>query len=207
MKLTVNPNRMELLRIKKRTILAKKGHKLLKDKQEELMKMFILTIKAAKKLRIELDAQLKEAQFAFLLARSKMTQEELHSALAFPKGSITVDVSVQNVLNIKVPVFKISGRIDPYSYGFAHTGVYLDKAVGLVCGLWSSMIKLAEIETKVELLAKEIEKTRRRVNALEYVLIPSLLETTRGITIKLSEDERSNLTRLMRVKEIIESRY
>jgi len=206
LKLAVNPNRMELLKLRKRTVLARRGHKLLKDKQEQLVRLFLARIEEAKELRSKVEEGLRKVQEAYLIARSRMSPEELDAALAFPKGDMTIKVSVKSLMNVRVPKFEISGKPDPYSYGLANTSAALDRALGELSHLYPIMIRLAEAETQVEVLAQEIERTRRRVNALEYVLIPSLEETVRYITMKLGEIERSNLTRLMRVKQILEGK-
>jgi V/A-type H+/Na+-transporting ATPase subunit D len=206
LKLAVNPNRMELLKLRRRTVLARRGHKLLKDKQEQLVRIFFGRIEEAKALRTEVEEGLRKVQEEFLIARSRMAPEELDAALAFPKGDMAIKVSVKSLMNVRVPKFEISGKPDPYSYGLARTSVSLDRSLGELSRLYPVMIRLAEAEAQVEVLAQEIERTRRRVNALEYVLIPSLEDTVRYITMKLGEIERSNLTQLMRVKQILEDK-
>jgi len=206
MRLTVNPNRMELLRLRKRLFLARRGHKLLKDKQEELMKRFLSLTGESKRLREEVEEKLRVAYGNFLSARGVMPEEVLEEALLFPQRKVAVKAEIVPVMNLRLPRFELEEEGDIFCYGLAGTSGDLDVALSLFSEALPSMMKLAEVEKWIELMAEEIEKTRRRVNALEYILIPNLEETIRSIGMKLSERERGNLTRLMKVKEMVSGR-
>ncbi len=206
--LNVNPTRMELTRLKARLKTATRGHKLLKDKQDELMRRFIELIKHNKKLRVEVEKELKEAFNEFLLASAVMSPEMLEAAVAFPKESISVDIKKKNVMSVHVPVMNFIRKLEGdegsiYPYGFAQTSSELDDAISKLYSIMPKLLELAEVEKACQLMADEIEKTRRRVNALEYRTIPELQETIRFIRMKLDENERSTITRLMKVKDII----
>jgi len=203
MKLDVNPTRMQLLGLRKRTALAKRGHKLLKDKQDELMRRLLNLLKVVKELRKKVEMELEFTIKRFLFARSAMEPEGVDEALLLPRKEVSIELEKKRLLNVEVPVFKevISGKI--HCYGFATTSCELDLSLLALDKVLYELIELAEKEKALELIALEIEKTRRRVNALEYVLIPSLEETVKYIQMKLLEMERSNLSRLMRIKEIV----
>jgi V/A-type H+-transporting ATPase subunit D len=199
---------MELTRLKDRLKTATRGHKLLKDKQDELMRRFIELIKENKRLREEVEKELKEAFEAFLLASAVMSPEILEEAVAFPKESISVDIKKKNVMSVRVPVMNFIRSLENdegsiYPYGFAQTSPELDEAISKLYGIMPKLLELAEVEKACQLMADEIEKTRRRVNALEYRTIPELEETIRFIRMKLDENERSTIVRLMKVKDII----
>lgn len=199
---------MELTRLKARLKTATRGHKLLKDKQDELMRRFIELIKQNKKLRTEVEKELKEAFDEFLLASAVMSPELLEEAVAFPKESISVDIKKKNVMSVHVPVMSFIRRLEGdegsiYPYGFATTSSELDDAISKLYTIMPMLLELAEVEKACQLMADEIEKTRRRVNALEYRTIPELQETIRFIRMKLDENERSTITRLMKVKDMI----
>ncbi len=206
MRIAVNPNRMELLRLKKRLLLAQRGHKLLKDKQEELMRRFLELVEEARRLRKEVEEKLGRVYRNFLLARGVMMREMLEAALMFPKKRIEITTSVIPVMNLRLPKLDLSQEGEFDCYGFAETSGDLDISLSLLSETVPSMVRLAEVEKWIELLAEEIERTRRRVNALEYILIPSLEETIGYIGMKLNERERGNLTRLMKVKEMVSGR-
>lgn len=203
MRIKVPSTRMALLKLKKRLAVARRGHKLLKDKQEELMRQILGLIDEVREHRARVQQETGRVLGRFAVARNTFTPEFLDEAVMMPTRTVAVDVTTRNILNIKVPVFKkeISGRTR--CYGFATTSGELDLALGDLDGLLDSLLILAEKEKTLELLAEELDKTRRRVNALEFVLIPDIEETIKAISLKLAEDERSALTRLMRVKEII----
>lgn len=206
--LNVNPTRMELTRLKARLKTATRGHKLLKDKQDELMRRFIELIKQNKKLRTEIEKELKEAFDEFLLASAVMSPELLEEAVAFPKENISVDIKKKNVMSVHVPVMSFIRKLEGdegsiYPYGFATTSSELDDAIRKLYTIMPILLELAEVEKACQLMADEIEKTRRRVNALEYRTIPELQETIRFIRMKLDENERSTITRLMKVKDMI----
>ncbi|AEV66859.1 V-type ATP synthase subunit D [Acetivibrio clariflavus] len=203
----VNPTRMELTRLKKRLAVARRGHKLLKDKRDELMKQFLELVSKNKELREKVEEKLMTVHKNFLIARAVMSSESLEAALMFPKQSVSLEVSTKNIMSVDVPVLEYktssSDDTDIYPYGFAATSAELDGAIGTLSEVLPDILELAQIEKSAQLLAEEIEKTRRRVNALEYVMIPQLTETIKYITMKLDENERGNLTRLMKVKDMM----
>ncbi|MBQ9679920.1 MAG: V-type ATP synthase subunit D [Ruminococcus sp.] len=203
----VNPTRMELSRLKKKLNTATRGHKLLKDKRDELMRRFLEMVRENRALRMKVEEQIKAANANFVLAKSSMSDETLKAALLAPKQEVYVSTSYRNVMSVDIPVFDIETRTpdpnDIYSYGFAFTSADLDDAVKSLADILPDLIKLAEIEKSCQLMADEIEKTRRRVNALEHVMIPETQEQIRYITRKLDENERSTQTRLMKVKDMM----
>jgi len=203
MRLSVNATRMELLRLRKRLAIARRGHKLLKDKQDELMRQFMELVKSVKGMRAQVESQLHAAFQSFLLARATMPDQLVEEAISFPGMQLSLKVSQRQIMNVRIPVLEpvVEGNIR--CYGYANTSGDLDIALKFLEGVLEQSLKLAEAEKTMQLLADEIEKTRRRVNALEYTLIPNLVETIRYIVMKLSEMERSNLSRLMRIKDII----
>lgn len=201
------PTRMELTRLKKKLITATKGHKLLKDKRDELMRQFLEIVKECKVLRQNVENAIGDANKSISLARSYMQREVLETALLAPKQDIEIEVSNKNIMSVDVPVFKSKMRTDnPYdvfSYGFAYTNSDLDAGILKLSEILPELLRLCELENSVKILADEIEKTRRRVNALEHVMIPELQENIRFITMKLDENERSNQARLMKVKDMM----
>lgn len=203
----VNPTRMELTRLKKKLVTATRGYKLLKDKRDELMRQFLEMVRENKALREKVEAGIKEANQNFVLARAGMSQEALNVALMAPKQEVYLEAETKNVMSVEIPVFKSSTRTpdpnDIYSYGFAFTSGDLDDAVKKLADLLPDLLKLAECEKSCQLMAAEIEKTRRRVNALEHVVIPETRQNIRYITMKLDENERSSQTRLMKVKDMM----
>jgi V/A-type H+-transporting ATPase subunit D len=203
--LEVNATRMELLRLRKRLRLADRGHKLLKRKQDELMRQFLELIEKIGDLRKEVEDRLATAHRGFLMARSVMDSESMEEAIMFPNQKLTLNVSALPVMNLRLPQFDVSSQGKVHSYGLLNTSAELDSALAEYSELLPEMLRLAQIERSVELLASEIETTRRRVNALEYILIPNLKDTIKYIKMRLDEMERSNLSRLMRVKEIVRS--
>lgn len=203
--MNVNPTRMELKRLKNRLTTARRGHKLLKDKRDELMKRFLDIVRENKELRAEVEAALIAANRGFTVASAVMSSEILEQSLMCPTKSVELDISYKNIMSVDVPEFKFSesdGRTI-YPYGYAMTSGELDDAVDGLSRIMPRLLRLAQMEKSAQLLAQEIEKTRRRVNALEYVMIPQLSETIRMITMKLDENERGNLTRLMKVKDMM----
>ncbi|MFQ6093005.1 MAG: V-type ATP synthase subunit D [bacterium] len=206
MLLAANPTRMHLLRLKKRLKLAIRGHKLLKDKQDELMRQFMELVKQIRGMRQELEQELQLAFRRFTLARSVMSKASLEAALALPGKRLEVGVTTGRIMNVEVPLFepRAEGRI--YCYGFANTSGELDISLSSLDAVLLRLIELARAEKTMMLLADEIDRTRRRVNALEYTLIPNLRETIQFITMKLEELERANLTRLMKIKSMVEER-
>ncbi len=205
--LNVNPTRMELTRLKKRLATARRGHKLLKDKRDELMRQFLDMVRENRTLREEVEEGIRAANRHFVLASAAMSREAMEAALLTPKQEVGIAVSTRNVMSVDIPVFGNAPRSeaegDIYPYGFAFTSFELDGAVEELNALLPAMLRLAEIEKSAQLLASEIEKTRRRVNALEHVLIPRLEETIRYIAMKLEENDRSSRTRLMKVKDMM----
>ena len=205
--LNVNPTRMELTNLKRKLATARKGHKLLKDKRDELMRRFLELIRETKALRIKVEHGVKRANEHMSIARSTMTDEEIEVALMMPAQRMNAAVGTKNIMSVDVPVFspelKAAKDGEIYSYGYAFTSADLDDAVSSLADVMPDMLKLAESEKTCRLLASEIEKTRRRVNALEHVLIPQYEDTIRYITMKLDENERSSTTRLMKVKDMM----
>ena len=206
MKLAVNPNRMNNLRLRRRLVVAKRGHKLLKDKQDELMRQFMELIDTVKGERNRVEKRLISALKRFSIARSTLSREELYELFALPGVTPTLSVRQKQVLNLKIPSFELILEGDIISYSFLRTTAEFDLALLELKELLEELVKLAEIEKKMQLFADEIDKTRRRVNALEYKLIPDIEETIKFITMKLEEVERGNLTRLMRVKDMLEEK-
>jgi len=203
----INPTRMELTRIKRKLVTARRGHKLLKDKRDELMRQFLEMVRVNRALRENVERGLQTAAQNFALARAAMSEEAVNTALLIPSCEVTVEASEKNVTSVMVPQFDIQVRSanesDIYSYGLAFTSVDLDVAVKSLNDVLPDLLKLAEIEKSCQLIAAEIEKTRRRVNALEYILIPEMQENIKFITMKLDENERSTQIRLMKVKEMM----
>jgi len=208
-RLNVNPTRMELTNLKKRLTTATRGHKLLKDKQDELMRRFIELVKYNNQLRKSVEEQLGASFKEFVMARALMSSELLEEAIAYPKEHISVSINTKNIMSVNVPEMQFKRQLEDdegsiYPYGFANTSAELDGAIEKLYGILPKLLELAEVEKSCQLMADEIEKTRRRVNALEYMTIPQLQETTRYIRMKLEENERSALTRLMKVKSMLE---
>ena len=203
----INPTRMELTRLKKKLGTAVKGHRLLKDKRDELMREFLDLVKVNMELREKVEKGIKNANNNFVLAKAGMSDEELRSALMAPKQEISLVTDKKNVMSVDIPVYdfktKTADSNDIYSYGFAFTSGDLDYAVDSLQEVFKDMLKLAEVEKSCQLMAAEIEKTRRRVNALEHVIIPETKEGIRYITMKLDENERSTQVRLMKVKNMM----
>lgn len=206
-RLNVNPTRMELKRLKIRVSTARRGHKLLKDKRDELMKQFLDVVRLNQELRLKVEQALIRAQKSFTVAAAVMSPEMVEQSLLYPKQSATLSVSYKNIMSVNVPRYEVqmknSDPGDIYPYSYAMTSGELDDAVSGLSAVMGDLLRLAETEKSAQLLAREIEKTRRRVNALEYVMIPQLDETIRYITMKLDENERGNLTRLMKVKDMM----
>ncbi len=207
--LRVNPTRMELTRIKRRLVTATRGHKLLKDKRDEMVRQFIALIRENYRLRQEVEGDLEAALRDFAMARAVTEPELVEEAILYPARNVQVDLDMASILSVHVPKFKILEETmheTILSYGLAETSAQLDGAIAGLAALLPKLIQLAEIEKSCDLLADEIEKTRRRVNALEYVMIPQFEETIRFISMKLDENERGSLTRLMKVKAMIQDR-
>ena len=207
-KLKVNPTRMELRRLKDRKKTAVRGHKLLKDKSDEMIRQFIGYAKDNMKIRLEVEKELGEALANFMLAKAVSESSAIEEALSMPAVSMELELSTNNVMSVNVPkiVIKKSDSKSLYPYSFASVTSELDSSIAVISGLSDKLIKLAEVEKTCNMLAYEIEKNRRRVNALEYVMIPQTSEAIKDITMKLDENERGNIVRLMKVKSIIAAR-
>ncbi len=202
----VNPTRMELTRQKKKLKSATRGHKLLKDKRDELVRQFMDLIKINMELRRKVEKGLKAANMEFAVARAGMSDEVLNTALMATNKSLEIKQEFKNVMSVDIPQFSTNDDIsgsDIYSYGYAFTAGDLDDAVYSLSTVFEDMLKLAEVEKSCQLMAAEIEKTRRRVNALEHVIIPEALDNIKYITMKLDENERSTQIRLMKVKDMM----
>ena len=203
----VNPTRMELTRLKKKLTTAIRGHRVLKDKRDELMRQYLDLVRENMALRKKVEKGIEDANRNFVLARAGMSEETLKTALLAPKQEISLKVSTRNVMSVDVPVYHYTTRTadknDIFSYGFAFTSADLDGAVQSLSDILPDMIRLAETEKSCQMMAAEIEKTRRRVNALEHVIIPETQEGIRYITMKLDENERSTQVRLMKVKDMV----
>jgi len=206
-KLNVNPTRMELTNLKKKLKTARRGHKLLKDKRDELMRQFIELVRENKELRRKVEKGIADANAHMAVARSVMSDENLNIALMIPMQEMSLEITEKNVMSVMIPVyesqFKTADENDIYSYGFAFTSCDLDDAVKSLSDIMPLMLRLAEVEKSCQLMAVEIEKTRRRVNALEHVMIPQYEETIKYIKMKLDENERGTITRLMKVKDMM----
>lgn len=205
MKLKVNPTRMELLKLKRRLKIAQKGHKLLKEKRDGLMKEFMQIIKDAKNTRDLLEEKLSVTFKSYINANANMTPQTIETAGKLTQQKLKIETEIKNIMSVKIPIFKIDFKGDWLSYGFYDTSSELDKSIINLNSSIPLMFQLSQIEKSAQLLATEIEKTRRRVNALEHVLIPSLNETIKYISMKLSEQERSGIATTMRIKQIIEN--
>lgn len=203
----VNPTRMELTRLKKKLKTAVRGHKLLKDKRDELMRQYLDLVRENMALRLKVEEGIKNANRNFVIAKAGMSEQTLHTALMAPKQEVYLECGRKNVMSVDIPVFQYKTRTadanDIYSYGFAFTSNDLDDAVKSLADILPEMLKLSETEKACQLMAAEIEKTRRRVNALEHVVIPQTEQNIRYITMKLDENERSTQIRLMKVKDMM----
>ncbi len=203
----INPTRMELTRLKRKLATALRGHKLLKDKRDELMRQFLELVRQNMALRETVEAGINAASGNFALARAAMQDAALSTALLVPGQEIILQAGERNVMSVNIPKFtydfRSADQSSIYSYGLSFTSGDLDDAVKSLSDILPDMIRLAEIERGCQLMASEIEKTRRRVNALEYVLIPQMRETIKYITMKLDENERGTQIRLMKVKDMV----
>lgn len=201
----INPTRMALTKLKADLKTARKGHKLLKDKRDELMRRFLDLVRMAKRQRGEVEERLIHSSGAFSEAAAVMGREAVMAALLIPRGKLSLEIETKNIMSVEIPAFRIheqnSGGVIPYGYAF--TSSELDNAINDLYDIRGELLRLAETEKAIQCMAAEIEKTRRRVNALEYVLIPNYEDTIRYITMKLDESERSNLSRLMKVKDMM----
>ncbi len=205
--LRVNPTRMEMKRIQTRYQTARKGHKLLKDKRDELMKQFLDVVREDKLLRERVEAALEGVYRSFAVANAVSSPNMLEEALICPKKEVDLHVDYKNMMSVTVPVFQMkvmsAGGSDSYNYGMAFTSGELDASLRELSGLMEALMRMAELEKTAQLLAEEIERTRRRVNALEYILMPQYLATIKSIKMKLDENERGNTTRPMKDKDMM----
>ena len=206
-RLNVNPTRMMLTTLKRRLVTARRGHKLMKDKRDQLMKGFLELARENKRLREEVESELSRVYESFSVASAVMSQEVMEEALMFPKQGVELTVEGKNIMSVDIPVYSVKSKTanpnDIYSYGFAFTTGDLDDAVTSLADIREDMVRLAQIEKSCQLLSSEIEKTRRRVNALEHVIIPEAQKNIKYITMKLDENERSTQIRLMKVKDMM----
>ena len=203
----VTPTRMVLNQLKGRLKTARRGHKLLKDKRDELMRQFMDVVKENKVLRDRVETGLTGAFASLQVASAIMSPEMLEQALLYPRQSVELDMKFKNIMSVNVPVYSFTTKNnDPseiYPYGFAQTSGELDDALEKMAKVFEDMLQLAQVEKTMQLLAEEIEKTRRRVNALEYVMIPDLEKNIKYISMKLEENENSTKVRLLKVKEMV----
>ena len=204
-RLNVNPTRMELKKLKARLSTATRGHKLLKDKSDEMIRRFTALIKENKRLRAELEAELSDCLDQFSMACACLSKDEIDKVFSMPVSSVDAEFGVKDVMNVEVPSIKITETESSaaYPYAFAEITSEADYSVEKIGKLVGKLLKLAEIEKTVAMLAVEIERNKRRVNALEYIMIPQIEETVKYIKSKLDENERAATTRLMKVKDIL----
>lgn len=204
---TVNPTRMELTRLKTRLATATRGHKLLKDKRDELMRQFLEIVRRNQTLREKVEKGLSEAYAGMKVASAVMSPDFLEGALLYPKQSVELTMDFKNIMSVNTPVYHFHEKNDTaggsFPYGYAQTSGELDDAISAFSEVFQDMLELAQVEKTMQLLAQEIEKTRRRVNALEYVMIPEMQQNIRYISMKLDENERANTVRLMKVKDMV----
>ncbi len=205
--LSVNPTRMELNELKIKLNTARRGHKLLKDKRDELMRQFLDLVRENEKLRLKVEKAIQEAIQHMAVARSMTDKQVLDVALLLPKQELSLKVTTKNVMSVPVPQYEVAYKTqnfgDIYSYGYAFTSEDMDDAILSLSEILPDLVRLAQVEKSCQLMSSEIEKTRRRVNALEYVMIPDYEDTIKYITMKLDENERSTSTRLMKVKDMM----
>ncbi|SDQ05819.1 V-type ATP synthase subunit D [Carnobacterium viridans] len=205
-KLNVNPTRMELASLKGKLSTANRGHKLLKDKQDELMRQFILLIRKNNELRAEVETKLTKAMQSFVMAKALLNEKFIEELVAIPPRSVSLNLHEKNIMSVKVPVMNFNytdnGKSDELSYGYLNSNSELDTSIEQMADVMAQLLELSEIEKTCQLMANEIEKTRRRVNALEYMTIPRYEETIYFIQMKLDESERAAITRLMKVKDM-----
>ena len=207
-KMNVNPTRMELRRLKTRLKTATRGHKLLKDKSDEMIRQFMVYVRENKRLREEIEAELSSALKGFTLARAVSSNAVIEEAVMMPATKAEISLSSANVMSVEVPSISVvehEGQ-DKYPYSFDTVTSELDASIVTLSTLLVKLVKLAEVEKTCNMLADEIEKNRRRVNALEYVMIPQIEETIKYINMKLDENERASTIRLMKVKSMIEQK-
>lgn len=205
--MNVNPTRMQLTKLKKQLVTAVRGHKMLKDKRDELMRQFLELVRETRDLRDKVEQSLNHCNAHFVNASAVMSKQSLDGSLLSPKQKISVEVGSKNIMSVDIPQFETDTRTtdkgDIFPYGFAFTSFELDDAVMSLDKVLPDLIRLAQYEKSCELMSAEIEKTRRRVNSLEHVMIPRYQETIKFISMKLEENDRSSRTRLMKVKDML----
>ncbi|MBQ7060834.1 MAG: V-type ATP synthase subunit D [Clostridia bacterium] len=207
MAISYKPTRMEMSRLKKRLVTATRGHKLMKDKRDETVRRFITFVRRNRELRERVEELMSQAMGSFVIAKATMSTPAVEEALSYPAASAKVEVGSRKVLSVEVPdLTYIPSDSGGLPYGALCTSTELDSAVEKFSEIMPLLIELAEVEKTCNLLADEIEKTRRRVNALEYVMIPQLQEAIHDISMKLDENERGNLTRLMKTKDMLKAK-
>lgn len=208
MAIKVNPTRMELGRLKNKQKTALRGHKLLKDKSDEMVRQFMEYARENKRLREELEIELSDCLRSFMLAKAISDNAVIDEAIAMPSNAVELSLSTKNVMNVNVPIIDIKEVFtsDLYPYSFLSTTAELDSSIAKLSGLLTRLIKLSAVEKTCDMLAAEIERNRRRVNALEYVMIPENAAAIKEISMKLDENERASIVRLMKVKEILAKR-
>lgn len=207
-RINVNPTRMELKKLKARLKTAQRGHKLLKDKTDEMVRRFSVIIRETKALRDEVENDVAGVLKQFSVARGLMSRADIELIFSIPSVSVELECTTKNIMNVEVPALQLTENRSAakYPYSFADVTSEADYSVELAGKVLVKLVRLAELEKTTMMLAEEIEKSKRRVNALEYVMIPNIEETIRYITMKLDENERSGLTRLMKVKDMIAER-
>lgn len=206
--LNVNLTRIESINMKKSLKTAQRGHKLLKDKLDELIKKIIELVQKNEQLRKKTDEMLMNAYQNFMLAKAVMGEEGIEEALVIPKQAVSVNISENSIMSVKIPQFDFKKEAEENTnnkilYGFAYTTSELDKAIESFSEVAENLLELAQNEKAIELISAEIEKTRRRVNAIENVTIPNYIDTIKYIQLKLSEDERASTSRLMKIKDML----
>lgn len=204
--LNVNPTRMELTRLKKQLATATRGHKLLKDKQDELMRQFILLIRKNNRLRQEVEELMQNAMHQFMLADAAINENFIEELFMLPASEVSLDVVEKNIMSVKVPIMNFNYDSDllaaSLEYGYLNSNAELDTTIDQFTQVLPKLLELTEIEKTCQLMSSEIEKTRRRVNALEYMTIPQLEQTIYRIRMKLEENERAEITRLIKIKNM-----
>lgn len=205
--MNVNPTRMQLSKLKKQLKTALRGHKMLKDKRDELMRQFLELVRQNRELREKVEKELNSCNAHFVDASAVMSKKALDASLMSPKQQISMEVTSKNVMSVEIPKYSTTQRTqqdsDIFPYGFAFTSFELDDAITSLNELLPDLLKLAEIEKSCEMMSAEIEKTRRRVNSLEHVMIPRYQDTIKYISMKLEENDRSSRTRLIKVKDML----
>ncbi len=204
-RINVNPTRMELKKLKARLKTAQRGHKLLKDKTDEMVRRFSAVVRENKQLRDEVEKDVVAVLKQFSTARSFLSKEEIELAFSMPSVSVDLSCGTKNIMSVNTPLLELKEKCSDQIYPYSFVGVTseADLSVALMGKVLVKLVKLAETEKTTMMLADEIEKSKRRVNALEYVMIPDLEETIAYITMKLDENERGSLTRLMKVKDML----